>query len=601
MWCEPPLDLIDIPREPGVYRMLDGQGGVLYVGKARNLRRRVSSYFQRRPESPRTVAMVAQIRGIQLTVTPSEIEALLLEHNLIKKISPRYNVLLKDAKTYPWIVLTDELFPRLLVDRKRQLRGEYFGPFPNVGAVRQTLQVMQEIFLLRDCNNSTFSNRSRPCMQYQIGHCTAPCVGRTDRENYGGQVDEARQFLHGQAPQLLDGWQQEMAQASGRMAFERAALLRDRIRMLRSVVDSDVSDDLPVDADALVLLREADGVTAAVAVRRGGRDLGVQLLPVKQALDAADDEIWHALLLQLYHHEPPPPLLLLQAKEAAVASLPVLLRLLSPKQKVEMLLPQRGGRLKWLQQVRHSAEQSVAATGRGDQQPAFAALAELLNLDAVPERIAAVDNAHLGGEQMVAAIVFAGHQGALKDCYRHYRLAGVPAGDDYAAMATVLQRFFRAIVEDDMVCPDLMLIDGGRGQLAVAQQEAKVAGLVDLKLLAVSKGEQRKVGNEQLWRGWGAASEPLQPGRHSAALLLVARVRDEAHRFAGRYMRKRKQKGMFSSALDAIPGIGKQRRTALLAHFGGISGVKAASRKQLAAVKGVSVVLADAIFMALRG
>jgi len=599
MWCNPPLDLTNIPREPGVYRMCDNDGKALYVGKARNLRRRVSSYFQRQPDSPRTVAMVSQIRNIQLTITPSEAEALLLEHNLIKQLKPRYNVLLKDAKTYPWIVLTDEAFPRLLVHRGRKLHGNYFGPFPNVKAVRQTLQVMQKLFRLRDCNDTTFHNRSRPCMQYQIGRCTAPCVGRANHESYGKQMDEALKFLRGDAPQLLNGWQQEMTRAAERMAFERAALLRDRIRMLRTIVSSEQRNDLPADADALVLLRGTKGVTAAVGVRRGGRDLGVQLLQVKQAVDAKDDEVWHALFVQLYLDATPPSLLLLQADDHVTKKLIKLIHLLDPKTK--LVTPQRGSRMQWLQQVTHSAEQTLAATGEENQQPAFEALAELLQLDTIPETVAAVDNAHLGGQQMVAAVVFAGHQGALKDLYRHYRLSEVPAGDDYAAMAAVLTRFFRAIGEGEIPCPDLMLIDGGQGQLAVAKQATIQMGLHDLKLLGVSKGEGRKVGNEQLWRGWGEKPDPLQPGRHSAALLLVARVRDEAHRFAGRYMRKRKQQGMFTSPLDAIPKVGKQRRIQLLAHFGGIDGVKAASRKQLTAVQGISDKLADTIFMALRG
>ncbi|MDQ6964447.1 MAG: excinuclease ABC subunit UvrC [Mariprofundales bacterium] len=600
MWCEPPVDLGEVSSEPGVYRMVDGSGELLYIGKARNLRRRVASYFQSRPVSPRTVAMVSQIREIQFTITPSEADALLLEHNLIKRFKPRYNVLLKDGKTYPWIVLTTEEFPRLLVDRKRKLRGEFFGPFPNVGAVRETIKVMQQLFRLRDCSDATFANRSRPCMQYQIGRCTAPCVSFVDRHGYGRQVDEARQFLQGRAPQLLEGWQQEMERAAVRMAFERAAQLRDRVRMLRSVVGSEPADDLPADADVLLLLRTADGVTAAVGVRRGGRDLGVQLLPVKQAVDAGDEEVLHALLLQLYHYDSPPPLLLLQVESALLSPLSTLLKLLAPHLQVELHSPQRGWRLQWLQQVRHSAEQSVAVTAQGDQQPAFAALAELLQLDEPPLQLAAVDNAHLGGEQMVAAVVFAGHHGALKELYRHYSLSGVAAGDDYEAMAAVLQRLFRAVVAGEMSRPDLLVIDGGRGQLAVAMRVAQEAGLSDLKLLAVSKGEGRRIGNERLWRGWVDDAAPLCPGRHSAALLLVARVRDEAHRFAGRYLRQRRRGGMFHSALDEVPGIGRVRRAALLAHFGGIGGVKAASRQQLQEVKGVSAALAEAVFMALR-
>ncbi|MDX8409698.1 MAG: excinuclease ABC subunit UvrC [Mariprofundales bacterium] len=606
MWINPPLELSDIPREPGVYRMCDGEGKVIYIGKARNLRRRVSSYFQRMPESPRTQTMVQQVREIQLTVTASEAEALLLEHNLIKQIKPRYNVLLKDAKSYPWIVLTNEPFPRLLLYRgshrgRRKHGGDYFGPFPNAGAVRQTLQVMQKVFALRDCDEATFRSRSRPCMQHQIGRCSAPCVSRVDEAAYRKQVEEARQFLRGRSPKLLEAWQQEMEQAAARMAFERAALLRDRIRMLRSVVSSEHADDLPPDADAITLLRQGGGVLAAIGVRRGGRDLGVQTVEVKQAVDADDGEILHSLLLTRYHQDTPPALVLLEAEPAVMEGVIDLMNLLAPQQRVRVEVPQRGVRLAWLAKVRHSAERTLAAMGTGDQRPAFVALAELLELDGVPERIAAVDNAHLGGQQMVAAITFAGHAGAEKEHYRHYRLQGVPPADDYAAMAAVLGRFFRAIDEGVMPCPDVMLIDGGRGQLAIAKQAAADHGLRQLKLVAVSKGAERKVGNEQLWRAWLDTDQtPLTPGRHSPALLLIARVRDEAHRFAGRYMRKRKQQGMFTSALDVIPGIGKQRRMQLLSHFGGIQGVRAASRKQLAEATGISTRLAEAIFMAMR-
>ncbi len=601
MWREPPLDLTRLPSEPGVYRMCDGEGGVLYVGKARNLRRRVSSYFQRRPESPRTVAMVAQIRAIEFTVTPSEAEALLLEHNLIKQLKPRYNVLLKDAKSYPWVVLTDESFPRLLVHRGRKLRGAYFGPFPNVGALRQTLQVMQQLFRLRDCNDATFRNRSRPCMQHQIGRCTAPCVGRVDASAYAAQVAEARRFLRGDVAPLIARWQREMEEASARLAFERAALLRDRIRMLRSVVGGEHADDLPADADVLLVLRREAGAILAVGMRRGGRDLGVQLIRARQEEGADTLELLHALILQRYHRDEPPPLILVQVEQALLAPLRELVALLARQQKVAVRAPRRGSVLRWVQQVEHAALALRAATGDGDRAPAFAALARLLGLETVPERIAAVDNAHLGGQQMVSAVVYADHRGAMKEHYRHYRLSEVAAGDDYAAMAAVLARFFRAVADGEIPRPDLLLIDGGKGQLAVARTEAEAAGLQGLRLLAVSKGTSRKLGDEQLWRGWvDADAPPLKPGRHDPALLLIASVRDEAHRFAGRYMRKRKKQGMFVSALDGIPGVGKKRRARLLAHFGGIAGVRSASRKQLMEVEGISAKLADAIFMALR-
>ncbi|RMH50056.1 MAG: excinuclease ABC subunit UvrC [Zetaproteobacteria bacterium] len=600
MWRRPPLDLARLPTEPGVYRMCDDTGGVLYVGKARNLRRRVSSYFQRMPESPRTVAMVRQIAAIEFTVTASEAEALLLEHSLIQQLKPRYNVLLKDAKSYPWIVLTAEAFPRLLLHRGRRIEGEYFGPFPDVRAVRATIKLMQQLFRLRDCTAAAFRNRSRPCMQHQIGRCTAPCVGLVDATDYRAQVAEARRFLRGAADELIAGWQQEMERAAAALEFERAAELRDRIRMLRSVVEGARRDDLPADADAIAIVRHDGGAALAVGVRRSGRDLGVQLLRVRQGGEAEPLELLHALLLQRYRSEPPPPLVLIDGDETLLDPLGELLALLAPQRKRTLRIPRQGPLRAWLEQVTHSARQMVAAAGGGDAQAAFEAAAELLGLPEPPGLIAAVDNAHMGGSQMVSAIVCADRHGLRKELYRHYRLDGVPAGDDPAAMAAVLTRYARALDKEALPRPDLLLIDGGRAQLAAAGEALHRAGMDSIRLLAVSKGTSRKVGEERLWRGWLEEAPPLKPGRHHPGLLLIARVRDEAHRFAGRYLRKRRKQGMFASPLDAVPGVGKVLRARLLAHFGGIDGIKRASRRQLMEVKGVSERLAEAIFMALR-
>lgn len=610
MWIESPISLNALPPEPGVYRMLDKQRKVLYIGKARNLRKRVSSYFQRRPESPRTQAMAGQIHDISFSVTASEAEALVLEHNLIKQLKPRYNVLMKDSKSYPYILLTDENYPKLMLYRgNRTLAGEYFGPFPNAAAVHITLHVMQSIFRIRDCENGVFSNRSRPCMQHQIGRCSAPCCNVVSATEYRRQVDEVRVFLKGRDRQLLKSWEAKMQQASDALNFEQAALLRDRIQALRSVLSGSEHSVLPDDADAIMLIRHHGSVMAAIGVRRAGRDLGSHNIRIDQAADADDLEILQSLFIERYEKERPAKHIILKTSEFNIDRLTHLIKLLHPKSSTSILCPRRGARLQWLQQVAHSGEQVIASRKQDNQQPAFEALAELFTLDAIPERIAAVDNAHLGGKQMVAAITYAGWQGAEKALYRRYKLDGITGsiteGDDYAAMQAVLERFFRAIRDDAIPCPDLMLIDGGRGQLAVALQCAADAGLHDLKLLAVAKGDSRRLGEETLWPGWlengkyGVGSA-LKPGRHSAALLLIARVRDEAHRFAGSYMRKRKKHSMISSALDGITGIGPAKRTALLKHFGGIAGVKKASRSQLAEAPGISQQLAERIFMALH-
>ncbi len=610
MWIEAPLSLSELPREPGIYRMLDGERKVLYIGKARNLRKRVSSYFQRRPDSPRTQAMVQQIRDIAFSITPSEAEALILEHNLIKQLKPRYNVLMKDSKSYPYILLTDEPYPKLHIYRgNRSLAGEYFGPFPHAGAVHTTLHVMQSIFQIRDCENGVFNNRSRPCMQHQIGRCSAPCCDIVSQAEYTEQVDDVRVFLKGHDNELLNNWQRDMQQAAEAQRFEQAASLRDRIMALRSVLAGSEHSQLPDDADAISLIRHPGGVMASIGVRRAGRDMGNHNIRIDQAIDADDIEILQFLLIERYGKERPPKQIILLTSDFNLDDLKSLIKLIQPKSNTDLCCPKRGERLKWLQQVAHSGLQLLSSRKADNQQPAFAALATLLQLDATPARIAAVDNAHLGGKQMVAAITYAGWQGPEKDLYRRYKLDGIAGsiteGDDYAAMHAVLTRFFRAIVENSIPSPDVMLIDGGRGQLGIALQCAADAGLFDLKLVGVAKGDSRKLGEETLWPGWQGNNQqligsPLKPGRHDPALLLIARVRDEAHRFAGSYMRKRKKQSMFSSALDGIDGIGSAKRATLLKHFGGIEGVKKASRKQLTQTSGISDILAEKIFVALH-
>lgn len=604
MWIEPPIELNSLPREPGVYRMLDARRKALYVGKARNLRKRVSSYFQRRPDVPRTLAMVSQIRAVEISVCASEADALILEHNLIKQLKPRYNVLLKDAKSYPYILLTDARYPRLKLYRgNRGEGGEYFGPFPDAGAVHATLHVMQKVFRIRDCEDAVFAHRSRPCMQHQIGRCSAPCCHVVSDQAYAAQVAEARAFLRGRDRQLLAGWERDMQSASARLEFEQAALLRDRIHALRTVLAGSDSSGLPEDADGIVVLRYAGGVAASIGVRRSGRDLGTHVVRVDQAQDADDAEILQSLFIERYQRELPPADVLLKVSQADAAELQRLLRLLRGGRKARISLPKRGRRSQWLQRIRHAGEQNLAARGKADQQSAFEALAELLGIE-TPQRIAAVDNAHLGGRQMVAAIASADWQGPDKSNYRRYKLDDVPAGDDYAAMDKVLARFFRAISEEAIPEPDLLMIDGGKGQLGVAMKAAADFGLSSMRLVGVAKGAGRKLGDETLWPGWsgdaGGIGTPLKPGRHSPALLLIARVRDEAHRFAGSYMRKRKQKSMLTSALDGIPGIGPAKRAALLKRFGGIAGVRKAGREQLAQAPGISGKLAERIFTALH-
>ncbi len=611
MWIDPPRPLNELPTEPGIYQMLDEKRKVLYVGKARNLRKRVSSYFQRKPDSLRTQAMVVLVRDIEFNTTPSEADALVLEHNLIKQIKPRYNVLLKDSKSYPYILLRDEKFPRLQMYRgDRSIAGEYFGPFPHAGAVHTTIHLMQKAFQLRDCEDSTFHNRSRPCMQYQIGRCSAPCVGMVSQEKYARQAADARSFLKGQDQALLDSWQQQMLKAANKQHFEQAAILRDRIAALRTIFAGAEQSDLPEHADVLAIIRQSHGVMAAVGVRRGGRDLGVHTIKVNQALDADDMEVMQSLMLERYRKESPPEHILLACDETQRAPLQHILKLLYPKLNIKLYFPKRGARFAWLNQVVSRASEALAARSGHNQEAAFQALQTMLQLHEKPELIAAVDNAHLGGKQMLSAIVYADSNGARKDLYRKYKLDNAAKtnpildGDDYAGMTQVLTRFFTAIEKDDMPKPDILLIDGGKGQLQAAQTAYQNFTNLNIKLLAVAKGDKRKTGEETLWAGWDDApislKQGLKPGKHDAALLLIARIRDEAHRFASQYLQKRRKKAVFTSSLDGIEGIGAKKRAALLQHFGGIAGVKKASREQLQEVQGISTALAERIFSALH-
>ncbi|MDX8403558.1 MAG: helix-hairpin-helix domain-containing protein, partial [Mariprofundaceae bacterium] len=416
--------------------------------------------------------------------------------------------------------------------------------------------------------------------------------------DYSDQVNDARVFLKGEDSRLIKAWEGSMQNASEAKNFEEAATYRDRIKALRIILAGSDPAELPENCDAIVLVRQAASVTACVGVRRSGRYLGTHNVKVDQAIDADDLEILQPLLIERYKHETPPTEILMQISESDAQELQRLIKLIHSRTKAEIKSPKRGARVNWLEEVRRSGEQTVASRSNIDQQAAFEALAELFSLDEVPQAIAAVDNAHLGGKQTVAAITYANWNGPDKDHYRKYKLDDVPPADDYEAMRQVLSRFFRAINEESIPCPDLMLIDGGKGQLSVSMETAGEFGLGDLKLIGVAKGKNRKLGNEVLWQSWREGS--LTPGKHSPALLLIARVRDEAHRFAGNYMRKRKKQSMFSSQLDTVPGIGKAKRTALLKHFGGIDGIKKASRDQLTEASGVSTKLADKIFTSLH-
>ncbi|MDQ6994537.1 MAG: excinuclease ABC subunit UvrC, partial [Mariprofundaceae bacterium] len=523
----------------------------------------------------------------------------------IKQLKPRYNVLLKDSKTYPYLLLTDELYPKLRLFRgKRELAGEYFGPFPHAHAVHQTLHSMEAMFQLRDCDDATFNHRTRPCMQHQIGRCSAPCCDVVTHVEYRQQVHDARKFLMGENQAVLAQWQEQMEEASSSMNFEKAAHWRDKIQALQSVLAGSEQTDLPEDADAIVIIRRAECVSISMGVRRSHCNLGTHSIRLQQACDAKDEEVLQAFLMERYQHDELPQEMLLQCDGHLLPMLKHILACLHPDKTLTLKIPKRGARKQWLDEIRRTGEQQQSGQSKHDQKPAFEALAELLALEETPRLIAAVDNAHLSGQHTVAAVVYGGWQGPEKNYYRRYQLDEttknkyVPDSDDYAAMEAVLSRFYRAIAEGSMPKPDIMLIDGGKGQLEIAMQAAQAAGLKDFKQVGVAKGVSRTLGNEVLYPSW--RDDSLQPGIHSPALMLIARVRDESHRFAGEYMRKRKKKSMFQSTLNSIEGVGPNKRTTLLKHFGGIDGIKRASRSQLAQVSGISSTLAERIFKHLH-
>ncbi|RME82340.1 MAG: excinuclease ABC subunit C, partial [Zetaproteobacteria bacterium] len=462
-------------------------------------------------------------------------EALVLEHNLIKQLKPRYNVMLKDAKSYPYIWITEERFPKLRLYRgDRNKPGAFFGPFPHVRAVHETIKQLQIAFGLRDCDDTTFQHRTRPCLKHQIGRCAAPCVGLISESAYREQVEAAKRFLRGEDETLLARWEAEMHQAAERLAFERAAILRDRIRALRTILETADDRALPPDADAFAVVRTETGAFVAIGMRRQARDLGSYVVRAQQSADASDAEVLEALFVDRYQREPLPAEIFIDGPDALAARLKRVVRLLGGGKRVRVHNPKRGEPFEWLARIRRSAEAMLAARRGKDLRPAFADLAEMLGLDAPPQTIAALDNAHMGGKWMVAGLAWLAADGPVKDLYRHFRLnkTRFAAGDDYAGMREVCARLAAEIESGRLPSPDLLLIDGGRGQLEAAMEAFARAG-VAVRLVAAAKGKTRKAGEETLYLGW--RHEALRPGARPG-MLVLARVRDEAHRFAGRYL-----------------------------------------------------------------
>ena len=584
---------------PGVYRMLAADGAVLYVGKAASLKKRVASYFLKEQPSRRIALMVAQIAAIEVTITRTESEALILENQLIKSLKPRYNVLLRDDKSYPHILLTDETWPRLAYQRgPRSVPGRYFGPFTSSGAVRETLDLMFKLFKLRSCEDSVFRNRSRPCLQHQIGRCSAPCVGLVPTREYDATVRRAALFLEGRSTELVDELGQAMEAASARLEFEQAALLRDQIAAIRRIQARQYVEGEQVEMDVLACVLDRGQACVLLMAFRNGYNQGTRSFFPKANGAESCEEVLGAFVAQHYlEHRPPREIVL----SHAIADQVLLQEVLASQagRKVEIKSTVRGERARYLDIASQNAALALGTelASSASQRARLQSLQELLGLAQTPARIECFDISHTMGEATVASCVVFDAEGPVRGQYRRYNISGIEPGDDYAAMHQALERRFRRGMEDG-VLPDLLLIDGGAGQLAQARSVLEALGVTGVAMVGVAKGEARRAGHEALVFPDG---REIRPGAASPGLQLVQQVRDEAHRFAITGHRGKRQKTRETSRLEDIPGIGPRRRSALLKHFGGLAGLREAGVEEIARAQGVSAALAQRIYDALHG
>ncbi|MEW8174844.1 MAG: excinuclease ABC subunit UvrC [Candidatus Thiodiazotropha endolucinida] len=589
-----------LTSRPGVYRMVNAEGNVLYVGKARNLKKRVSSYFTR-SLNRRIQIMVGQVAQIEVIVTHTEAEALLLENHLIKSLKPKYNVLLRDDKSYPYIYLSiDHTYPALSFRRgARRGKGRYFGPYPSAGSTRETLQVLQKLFPVRQCEESFFRNRSRACLQYQIKRCSGPCVGLISPQAYGEDVQHAVLFLEGKTSQVVDELVAWMEQASGNLDFEQAAIYRDQIKHLRRIQERQYVSGEGGDLDIVVLAKRGGSACIQVFYIRSGRNLGNKSFYPSVPRDATDETILQAFVSQYYLEKPVPNEIILNHRLAEEGLLEEVLSQ-QAERRVRISSRVRGERARWLKMAQGNAEIALQArlSAQAGMEERLQALQQALQLPAIPERMECFDISHTRGESTVASCVVFNEQGPLKSDYRRFNIEDITPGDDYAAMAQALERRYRRVKKGEVALPDILFIDGGKGQVGAVHERLQDLGISGLTLVGVAKGADRKAGMEQLFL-LGRRAPFILPA-DSPALHLIQQIRDEAHRFAITAHRQRRSKSRNRSVLEQIPGIGPKRRQRLMKQFGGLQELSRAGIEDISRVEGISTALAEQIYHAFH-